>query len=114
MRKRQEKQFWGIRLRFPKRGPVHTVAPAPETRGGTVRLRCAFNGTQFLEWDPGATNGTLNCQIGPMAWVMQRAGRRVLSLFGYPAQGLAVLRTIRACGDTFPAIPMALEDRLAQ
>jgi hypothetical protein len=46
--------------------------------------------------------------------VVQCVRRRALHLGGYPDEGLVILRTVRACGDTFPAILMALEDGLAE
>jgi hypothetical protein len=58
--------------------------------------------------------GTHILQMGPVVYVVQPDRRRVRSLRGYPSHGLVVLRTALACGDTFRAILIALEDWLAE
>src|SRR5262245_40846978 len=106
----------GIRLRFSKKGSGAYGIPPPWGNGGAaVRVSSGPSmGPKFLG------DGTLSCQDGT------RSGRWDPSCrwCGLPVGGLCalvatlngvwwVLRTVRAWGDTFPAILMPLEDWLA-
>jgi hypothetical protein len=71
-------------------------------------------GPAIWQMGPYVGKGTHILQMGPVAEVVRLGRRRVRSLRGYPDQGLVVLRTVRACGDTFRAILIALEDWLAE
>jgi hypothetical protein len=71
-------------------------------------------GPAIWQMGPYVGKGTHILQMGPVVYVVQPDRRRVRSLRGYPSHGLVVLRTAVACGDTFRAILIALEDWLAE